>query len=87
MPSEQRLGPDEEPAPAFPRQQPPQPRKQCSIDWLQERAGHLPAQHGYFMTKHHDLDGKLVTLRSTQSKDLEQSDERHVEEAQGHGGV
>ena len=87
MPSEQRLGPDEEPAPAFPRQQPTQPRKQCSIAWRQERTGHLTTQHGHLVATHHDLDGEVVTFRSTQPKYLEQSDGRHVEEGQGHGAV
>ena len=87
MPSEQRLGLDEEPAAPLLRQQPTQPRQQCSIAWLQQRAGYLAAEHRHLVAQHHDLDTKLVSLRSTQPKELEQSDERDVEEGQGHGAV
>ena len=86
-PAEQGLGLDEEPASATPRQQPTQPRKQCPIAWLKKRSGNLAAEHGHLVAKHHDLDGEFVTFRATQPKDLEQSDERHVEEGQGHGAV
>jgi hypothetical protein len=87
MPSEQRLGLDEEPTPAIPRHQPTQSREQCSIAWLQERTGHLTAEHGHLVAKHHNLDGELITFRVAQPKDLEQSHERHVEKGQGHSAV
>jgi hypothetical protein len=78
---------DEEPAPPLLRRQATQPRKHRSIAWLQERAGNLVAEHRRLVAKHHNLDVEVVTLRSTQPKDLEQSDERHVEEGQCHGAV
>jgi hypothetical protein len=87
MPSQQRLGLHEESPPTMLRQQPTQPRKQCSIAWLQERAGHLATQHGHLVVKHHDLDGEIVLLPSTQTKKLEQPHERHVEEGQSHRAV
>jgi hypothetical protein len=62
-------------------------RKQRSITRLQERSGDLSTEHGHLVAKHDDLDRKLVTLGSAESKELEQSDERHVEERQGHGEV
>jgi hypothetical protein len=69
------------------RKQPTQPRKQCSIPWLQERAGHLATQHGHLVAKHHDLDGEIVMLGTSQTKELEHPDERHVEEGQSHDEV
>jgi hypothetical protein len=87
MPSEQRLGLDKDPAPAIPRQQPSQPRKQCSIAWLQEGADNLSVEHRHLVAKHHDLDGEVATFRASQPKHLEQPDERNVEEGQGHGAV
>jgi hypothetical protein len=87
MPSEQRLGLHEESTPTMLRQQPTQPRKKCSIAWLQERPGHLATQNSHLVAKHHDLDGEIVSLGTSQPKELEHSDERYVEEGQGHDEV
>jgi hypothetical protein len=66
---------------------PNQPREQCSIARLQERAGYLAAQHGHLVAKHDDLDGEVVLLGTSQPEELEQPHERHVEEGEGHGPV
>jgi len=87
MPPKQSLGLDEVPTPVIPRQQPIQPPEQRSIAWLHERAGPLATQHRRLVAKNHDLDGEVVTVRSAQPKQLEQSDECQVEERQGHGAV
>ena len=75
MPSQQRLGLHEESPRAILRQQPTQPRKQCSIAWLQERTGYLAAEHRRLVAKHHDLDGEIVAFRATEPEHLKDADD------------
>jgi hypothetical protein len=51
---------------------------------LPERAGYLTAEHGHLVAKHHKLDGEIVAFRAAEPEQLEDADERHVEECQGH---
>jgi hypothetical protein len=84
MPVEQRLWLHEESSPTTFREKATQPSEQCPITWLHERTGNLPAQHSHLVAKHHDLDGEIVALQATESEHLEDTDQRCVEERQGH---
>jgi HAMP domain-containing protein len=47
----------------------------------------LAAEHRHFMTEHHDLDGEITALSPKELEQLEDSDERQVQEGQRHGSV
>jgi hypothetical protein len=85
MPTEQGVRLDEEPSEFRSRDQPAEAGKKRSIRWSQSRAGLLPSQHGDLMTEHDHFDGQIGVVGPLQAEDLHGSDEREIEEREGHG--
>jgi len=55
MPTQQRLGPDEQPVPVRAGQQPGQSGQHGSVGPVHPRAAHLTPQHGELMAQHQQL--------------------------------
>ena len=85
MPAQQGLGLDEEPPQASTAEEPTQSGEQRPVRWSQRRAGHLAAQHRHLVAEHDDLDRQFFVVTPEEPEQLEDSDERQVEEGQRHG--
>ena len=85
MPAEQGLGLDEEPPPAPAAKEPAQPGEQRPVAGSQRRAGHLAAEDRHLVAEHDDFDRQFVVVTPREPEQLEDSDERQVEEGQRHG--
>ena len=84
MPTQQRLGLDEEPSSASSRQKPAQSSEYCSIRWLQGGTHHLSTQDGDLVAEHDDLDRQLVLTSTGEADQLEETDEGQLEEGERH---
>jgi hypothetical protein len=85
VPTEQRLGLDEEPSPMPAVKKPAQSGEQRPIWWSKCRADDLATQNGQLVAEHDDLDCQFVTVTPQEPDQLEDPDERQVEEGQRHG--
>jgi hypothetical protein len=61
-----------------------EPGHERSVSWLQSRTVHLTAKDRRFMAEHHNLDGRFVVFAPSKSEQLDQPDERHVDEGHRH---
>jgi hypothetical protein len=69
------------------REQPAEPGEQGPISWSQCRARNAAAQHRDLVPEDDDLNGEFALLRTEGSGQLENSDERKIEEEQRHSPV
>jgi hypothetical protein len=84
MPTEQRVGLDEEPRELRWGDQPAEAGKERSIRRSQGGAGHLPSKDRHLVTEHDDFDGQSGVVGPLQAEDLQGPEEGEVEEREGH---
>lgn len=82
MPSQQRLGLDEEPTPANLGHQLAQAGEDCSVGWPQSRTLDLATQDRDLVSEHDDLDRQFVLFAPAKPEQLEYPNEGHIEEGQ-----
>lgn len=87
MPAKQGLGLDEEPSQSPPPKEPTQAGEQRPVRRSERRARHLATKHSHLVAEHDDLNRKFAVVRAVESEQLEDSDERQIEEGQRHGPV
>ena len=87
MPTEQRLGLHEEPPSPNGREETAQAREHGPIRWPEGRACDLAAQHRDLVTEDDDLDRQLLLLAKGETDQLEEANERHVEERESHDSI
>jgi hypothetical protein len=85
VPTEQRVGLDEEPSELRSGDQSAEAGKERSIRGSQGRAGHLPSQHGNLVTEHDDFDGQIGVIGPLKAENLQGPEEGEIEEREGHG--
>jgi hypothetical protein len=87
MPTEQRLGLDEELWQSWTIKEAAQSCKERPIAGLKRRMGDLAAEHRHFTSEHDDFDGEITVLSANELERLEDSDERQVQGGQRHGPI
>jgi hypothetical protein len=87
VPTEQRLGLHEEPPSPNGREETAQAREHGPIRWPEGRACDLAAQHRDLVTEDDDLDRQLLLLAKGETGQLEEANERHVEERENHDSI
>jgi hypothetical protein len=87
VPTEQRLGLHEEPPSPNGREETAQAREHGPIRWPEGRACDLAAQHRDLVTEDDDLDRQLLLLAKGETDQLEEANERHVEERESHDSI
>jgi hypothetical protein len=87
MPADQGLGLDEEPSQASMARQPAQSGDSARSGGRSTGRAILPPEHRNLVTKQDHLYGELSTVTSMKSEQLEDSDERQIEEGQRHDTV
>src|SRR5271165_6892875 len=84
MPAKQGLGLDEEPPQPAAIKESTEAGEERPVRRSQRRVGHLPAEHHHLMAEHDDLNRQFAVLRKAESEQLYESEERQIEERQGH---
>jgi hypothetical protein len=85
MPTKQGVRLHEEPMELRPRDQPAKASKERPVLRLESRTVHLAKEDRHLVTEHDNLDGKIGLVRPLQPEDLDDPEEREVEEREGHG--
>jgi hypothetical protein len=62
------------------RKQSPQGGQYCPVGWLQRRTVDLASEHCYLVAQHDDLDRKIRILAAGEPDQLEDANQRPVEE-------
>jgi hypothetical protein len=80
MPTEQRIGLDEEPSAPRSGNQPAEAGEERSIRRSQSGSNHLASKDGHLVPEHDDLDSQIALVRPLQTEDLHGPKEGEIEE-------
>src|ERR1035437_7494969 len=86
VPTQDRLGRDEERSPAFSRNKTGQEGDEGPVGPGEAGTGDLPVQHGQLMAEHEDLRLLGRGIHPMDANNLNDAPDETVEEGQGHGG-